>query len=254
MAPLRPSDFWRGPLPVPHGFSPRHGGVSADPFATLNLGLSVGDDPSAVAINRGRVAAAFGFSLDRVVRLNQVHGTEVVRAIDGVTGREGDALVSDDPRWLLAISAADCLSVLMLDHGTGAVAAAHAGWRGLAAGVVRASVERLTLHFGSDPARLQVWLGPAIQGPCYQVGPEVAAAVLADPLVPADVLSHDPQAADRYRLDVPAAVTAQLLGLGVPAAAISASEVCTHCHPGCYSHRRDGRNSGRHWAVVRARG
>jgi YfiH family protein len=251
--PLQPTDFWRGGLPVPHGFSPRVGGVSVAPFATLNLGMSVGDEVAAVAENRKRVAAAFGFDLERVARLNQVHGATVVRAREGVIGSEGDALISDDPSWLLAISAADCLSVLLFDTATGAVAAAHAGWRGVAHGVVRNSVEALTRAFGSDPKRLQVWLGPAIQGPCYQVGPEVVAAVLADSAVPAAVAVADPLAGDRYRLDVPAAVRAQLLALGVREDAISASEVCTHCHPGCYSYRRDGRQSGRHWALLRAR-
>jgi len=248
------ADFWRGGLPVAHGFSPRSGGVSAPPFDQLNLGMSVGDDPQAVQRNRERVAAAFGLPLERVARLNQVHGAGVHRVAAGVTGLAGDALVSDDPSWLLAISGADCLPVLLFDPTTGAVGAAHAGWRGVAAGVVRATVEALATNFGSDPARLQVWLGPGIQGPCYQVGPEVVAAVLADAVVPASVAVADPSVADRQRLDVVAAVRAQLLALGVAEAAIASSGVCTHCHPGCFSHRRDGRASGRHWALVRARG
>lgn len=254
MASLSLRDFWRGKLPLPHGFSPRRGGVSVAPFDGLNLGLSVGDDPQAVGSNRERVAAAFGFSLARVARLNQVHGAQVRFAEAGVIGVEGDALVSDDPGWLLAISAADCLPVLMLDSATGAVAAAHAGWRGVAAGVVLATVRALVARTGSDPCRFQVWLGPAIQGGCYQVGPEVVAALLADPTVPAAVARDDPQVAGRYRLDVPAAVRAQLLALGVPASAIEQSSVCTHCHPGCFSFRRDGRASGRHWALLHALG
>jgi polyphenol oxidase len=248
------ADFWRGGLPVAHGFSPRSGGVSAPPFDALNLGMSVGDDPEAVERNRVRVAAAFGAPLARVVRLNQVHGARVHRAGVGVTGLAGDGLVSDDPTWLLAISGADCLPVLLFDPASGAVGAAHAGWRGVAAGVVRATVEAMVAGFGSDPGRLQVWLGPGIQGACYQVGPEVVAAVCADAAVPAAVAVADPVTADRYRLDVPAAVRAQLRALGVADAAIEASDVCTHCHPGCFSYRRDGRASGRHWALVRARG
>jgi polyphenol oxidase len=255
VAALRPEDFERGPLPVPHGFSPRAGGVSRAPWQALNLGASVGDDPSAVAENRRRVAAAFGVAPARLARLDQVHGAAVHVAGEGAVGSDGDAWVSDDPAWLLVVSAADCLPVLLVDRRRGAVAAAHAGWRGAAAGIARATVDALARHYGSDPADLQAWLGPSIQGPCYQVGPEVVAAVLADPSVPAEAAWPDPHSAGRWRLDVPAAVRAQLEAVGVPAERISASATCTHCASDrCFSHRRDAGRTGRHWAVVRAPG
>jgi polyphenol oxidase len=255
VAPLSPHDFERGSLPVAHGFSPRAGGVSRAPWHALNLGASVGDDPAAVAENRGRVAAAFGVATTRVARLDQVHGAAVHVAGGDATGLTGDAWVGDDPEWLLVVSAADCLPVLLVDRRRGAVAAAHAGWRGAAAGIARATVDALGRHFGSDPADLQAWLGPSIQGACYQVGPEVVAAVRADPTVPAGVAWPDPVVAGRWRLDVPAAVRAQLEAAGVPAAMISASATCTHCAADrCFSHRRDAGRTGRHWAVVRAPG
>jgi polyphenol oxidase len=255
MVRLSPEDFERGPLPAPHGFSPRHGGVSRPPWHALNLGASVGDDPSAVAENRRRVAAAFGVAPDRLARLDQVHGAVVRVAGEDAIGRDGDAWISDDPAWLLVVSAADCLPVLLVDRRRGAVAAAHAGWRGAAAGIARATVEALARRYGSDPADLVAWLGPAIQGPCYQVGPEVVAAVRADPAVPAATAWPDPTVAGRWRLDVPAAVRAQLEAAGVPPAAISASATCTHCAADrCFSHRRDAGRTGRHWAVVRAPG
>jgi len=254
-SPLLASDFERSQLPVAHGFSPRRGGVSRPPFDELNLGASVGDDPAAVRENRRRVAAAFGVGLARVARLDQVHGAAVLRAGPGLGGREGDALVTDDPAWLLAVSAADCLPILLLDRRLGAVAAVHAGWRGVAAGVVLAAVDALRHHFGSDPADLSAWLGPCIQGACYQVGPEVVAAVTADPRVPSSAAWPDPGTPDRWRLDVPEAVRGQLLAAGVAAPAIAVSTTCTHCAVDrCYSHRRDGGRSGRHWAVVRAPG
>lgn len=255
MAELTLADFERGPLPVAHGFSPRAGGVSLPPWHSLNLGASVGDDPVAVAENRRRVARAFGVGLERVARIDQVHGAAVHDAADDLAGREGDALVSDDPRWLLAVSAADCLPVILVDARRGAVAAVHAGWRGAAAGVAAAAVRALVRRYGSDPADLRAWLGPAIQGRCYQVGPEVVAAVRADPAVPADVAWPDPTVAGRWRLDVPGAVRAQLETVGLPPDAIAASATCTHCEADrCFSHRRDAGHSGRHWALVRAPG
>ena len=255
MAELTPADFERGPLPVAHGFSPRDGGVSAPPWHTLNLGASVGDDPAAVVENRRRVAHAFGVELENVARLDQVHGAAVFEAAQVVMGREGDALISDDPGWLLAVSAADCLPVILVDARRGAVAAVHAGWRGVAAGVAAAAVRALGRRYGSAPADLQAWLGPAIQGPCYQVGPEVVAAVRTDPTVPAAIAWPDPAAAGRWRLDVPGAVRAQLEAAGLTPAAIAASFTCTHCAADrCFSHRRDAGRTGRHWAVVRAPG
>jgi len=255
VAELTLADFERGPLPVAHGFSPRAGGVSLPPWHSLNLGASVGDDPVAVAENRRRVARAFGVGLERVARIDQVHGAAVHDAADDLAGREGDALVSDDPRWLLAVSAANCLPVILVDARRGAVAAVHAGWRGAAAGVAAAAVRALVRRYGSDPADLRAWLGPAIQGRCYQVGPEVVAAVRADPAVPADVAWPDPTVAGRWRLDVPGAVRAQLETVGLPPDAIAASATCTHCEADrCFSHRRDAGHSGRHWALVRAPG
>ena len=254
MEPLSPADFERGPLPVAHGFSPRAGGVSRAPWHELNLGASVGDDPAAVLENRHRVAAAFGVTLDRIARLDQVHGASV-RVVGDAGGREGDGWVSDDPGWLLAVSAADCLPLLLLDRRRGAVAAVHAGWRGAAGGIARAAVDVLARRYRSDPADLQAWLGPSIQGPCYQVGPEVVAAVRADPCVPEAVAWVDTEVAGRWRLDVPAAVRAQLAAVGVPPEAISTSATCTHCAADrCYSHRRDRGRTGRHWVVVRAPG
>ncbi len=250
---LAVADFERGPLEVAHGFSPRRGGVSRQPWDDLNLGASVGDDPASVSENRRRVAHAFGVRPERVARLDQVHGATVHVAGPQVVGREGDALISDDPDWLLAVSAADCLPVILVDSRRGAVAAVHAGWRGVAAGVAAASVAAMARCFGSDPSDLRAWLGPAIQGPCYQVGPEVVAAVRADPTVPPSVAWPDTAVAGRWRLDVPRAVRSQLEAAGLPATAIEASRTCTHCAAErCFSHRRDAGRTGRHWAVVRA--
>jgi polyphenol oxidase len=241
----------RGDLRAPHGVTLRDGGVSVAPYATLNLGASVGDDPAAVAENRRRVAQHFGVGVARVMRVDQVHGAAVEVAGEANLGREADALVSDDPSWLLAVGAADCLPVLVHDTRLGAVAAVHAGWRGAVAGVAPAAIARLAERFGSAAADLDVWFGPAIRGPCYQVGREVIEAVAA---AGGDAAAWwpDPDGGDRYRLDVPALVRAQLVGAGVAPERISDSGICTHCDPRCYSHRRDRGRTGRHWAVIRA--
>lgn len=254
MEPLTLGDLLQGPLAVPHGFTLRAGGVSQAPFDTLNLGASVGDEPDAVARNRRRVAEAFGVPFERVVRLDQTHSATVHRASAAVVGAEGDALISDDPQWLLAVSAADCLPVLLHDPRRGAVAAVHAGWRGVARGVLRSTLQALAEAYGSEPGDLQVWIAPSIAGGCYQVGPEVLEALLRDAAVPPSVATPDPERPDHHRLDVAAAARAQLESMGVPSAAIQRSPICNHCDPRTFSYRRDGPRSGRHWALIRAVG
>jgi polyphenol oxidase len=248
---LPPEALLQGPLSVPHGVTLRAGGVSLPPFDRLNVGASVGDDPEAVRENRRRVAQRFGVAPERVMRVSQVHGAGVLAAAPETLGGDADALVSDDPGWLLAVSAADCLPLLMHDTRTGAVAAVHAGWRGAVAGVAVATVEALTSRYGSDPSELVVWFGPGIRGPCYQVGPEVAAAARR---AGADdrALWPDATTPGRWRFDVPQLVRVQLERAGVPPEAIADSGVCTHCDARCFSHRRDAGRTGRHWAVIRA--
>lgn len=244
----------RGALATLHGFSPRAGGVSGGPFASLNLGASVGDEPAAVAENRRRLAAWCGVPTDRFMYASQVHGAGVLVAGRDEAGAEGDAVVTDDPAWCLAVSAADCLPVLLLDRRTGAVGAAHAGWRGAVAGVVAATLEALERAYGTRSGDVEAWLGPAIQGRCYQVGPEVIDAVHASG--GADhVAWRDPEATGRWRLDLPALVRDQLLAAGLASDAVSVSATCTHCAADrCFSHRREAGRTGRHWAVLRAPG
>ena len=249
---MLPADaLLRGPLDVPHGMTLRAGGVSRGPYASLNLGLSVGDDADAVVANRSRVARHFGVAYERVMRLDQVHGAEVrVAGVDPI-GADGDAIVSDDPDWLLAVSAADCLPVLMHDPHSGAVAAVHAGWRGAVAGVASAAVAALRARYGSRSDDLVVWFGAAIRGERYQVGPEVAQA-FARAGAPAHAVRPDPAEPGRFRADVATLVRAQLVRAGVRPQQVHDAGVCTSGDPRCFSHRRDAGLTGRHWAVIRA--
>jgi len=241
---------------APHAFTTRLGGVSAAPFETLNLGASVGDDAQAVETNRVRVLTAFGAHPDRVAFAHQVHGARVVTPAEaGGVGRgdvQADALVSDDPEWTLAISMADCLPLLLHDPDGGAVAAVHAGWRGVVAGVVEAAVDALVQRYGASPERLRAAIGPHIHQPAYQVGGEVVDA-FREAGFPSEVAHVDAGQPDRYRLSVERAVRFALQRAGVPEAAVTSGGWCTAAdETRFYSHRRDAGRTGRHWALVRA--
>ncbi len=163
----------------------RAGGVSTGPYAELNLGLSVGDDPVAVVANRERAAATIGLALDQLVFANQVHGRGVAVVGDadrgrGARRREGaveavDALVTRDPGVGLAILAADCAPILLYDPVTHAAAGVHSGWRGAVAGVAAAAVEALVVG-GSCREDILAVHGPAVPRDRYQVGRDVADA------------------------------------------------------------------------------
>jgi YfiH family protein len=167
---------WPAPAHVQALFTTRMGGVSAAPFASFNLGDHVRDDPVAVAANRQRLADAL---LARPVFLQQVHGTAVA-SLDAQTpdGTVADACVSTQPGVACTVMVADCLPVLFTDTAGTVVAAAHAGWRGLAAGVLESCLERMARHRPSD-AEVLAWLGPCIGPQAFEVGEEVRTAFVA---------------------------------------------------------------------------
>ncbi len=148
------------------GFSTtRQGGVSLPPFDDFNLGSDCGDDPGAVAENRRRLQSL----LPEPPRwLAQVHGSRVIHLDDWYPGIEADAAWSDRPGQVACVLTADCLPILLADTRGRCVAAVHAGWRGLAAGVVQAAIAALP----TDPVAVRAWIGPRIGSEPYQVGPE----------------------------------------------------------------------------------
>ncbi len=187
---------------------------------------------------RARVAGAL-VSSGRLRLLRQVHGTQVRQAPWEGTP-EGDAAVATQAGELLGIETADCLPVLIVDPVRRAVAAAHAGWRGTAAGVVARAVEAVVAQ-GSSPADLLVALGPSIGACCYEVGPDVEGA-----FGPAGARFFQAGARGRAHLDVRAANRAQLVAAGLAEAAIHDIPDCTYHLPDRYfSYRRDGRGAGR---------
>lgn len=239
-------------LNAPHLFTTRSGGVSEGAFASLNLGLSSGDRPSAVEANRDRLLAAIGLDRDRVCAVDQVHGTRVLEARAGWFEEEADALVGVDPEVLLVVSVADCYPVLVHDPVRGAVAAAHCGWRGTLAGLAGAVVGELQRRFGSDPARLQVAIGPGICGGCYQVGGEVRDAFVAAGFSEAVARPDDE---GRWRLDLVAANLELLIAAGVDPERVWSAGTCTFENPDrFFSYRRDAGRTGRHWAAIRPAG
>jgi YfiH family protein len=229
-------------LPVRHGFTTRAGGVSAPPYDTLNLGLKWGDERAAIDENRARLLVASGAT--SMVFVRQVHGARVVTVTAGadVSDEEADALTTDRPGLAVAVFVADCVPALFADLRTGAVAAAHAGWRGTVAGVLPATVAAMQDAFATRPADLRVALGPAIGPCCFEVGPEVAAAF------PASVIHPGPRKA---HVDLRAHQRQQLLEVGLEPAAIDVFSACTRCDPRrFYSFRRDQTRTGLHMAFV----
>jgi polyphenol oxidase len=164
-----------------HAFCTRRGGVSEGAYATLNCGLSGEDRPERVRENRARAAAAAGADPARLVSLYQVHGTEVVTVREPWPDDErprADAMVTRAPGMALGVVTADCAPVLFADRAAGVVGAAHAGWRGAAAGVLEATVAAMEA-LGAERGRIVAAIGPCIGARSYEVGPDLRGAVLA---------------------------------------------------------------------------
>ncbi|MFM8980715.1 MAG: peptidoglycan editing factor PgeF [Planctomycetia bacterium] len=249
-----------------HGVTTRAGGVSTGDFARLNVGRSTPDAPEAVAENRRRAAAALGFASFTSPR--QVHGTRLVevRAPGGTTGSgpggkpasepgEADGLFTDVPGVLLGVLGADCPGVLLVDPTRRALAVVHAGWRGVAAGIVPAAVARLRERYGCDPQHLWVAVGPGIGQDAFEVGPEVAEALERSLAGAAAALRRG--RGDRWHADLGAVIAGQAVAAGVRAGQVSQAPHCTHRDGSLFfSHRRDGTRAGRHallagWALPR---
>ncbi|HME39947.1 MAG TPA: peptidoglycan editing factor PgeF [Steroidobacteraceae bacterium] len=227
----------------------RTGGVSAAGYASLNLGDHVGDVAADVAENRRRLKAAAGLPAEPAW-LEQVHGSRVVdldAAADLIAARvafgadrrrpagfgPADAAFTRATGRVCAILSADCLPVLLTADSGDLAAAAHAGWRGLSAGVIEATVQALEIK----PARLMAWLGPAISVKHFEVGAEVREALLKDD--PGAEAAFAPNPRGRFMADLSVLARRRLEALGV--SRIYGGGQCTHADGDRYfSHRRDG--------------
>ena len=224
----------------------RAGGVSAAPFDSLNLRAAVGDDAVVVAHNQRLVAQAIGAT---PVYLNQVHGREVVRltaadARPGAAIHTADASITTEPGIACAAQVADCLPVLFAAPGARAVGAAHAGWRGLALGVLEATLHRVCEAAGCEPREVQAWLGACIGPTRFEVGPDVLAAFEAAP----GSVRFRPHGPGKWLADLPGLARDRLRAAGV--LDVSGGSWCTVSAPSrFFSFRRD-RVTGRMAALV----
>jgi YfiH family protein len=227
MSPRLVAASWSAPAAVKAYFTTRIGGFSEGPWSSLNLGLGCGDQPSSVDRNRS--------ALERLLPapplwLKQVHGTAVVRHPGQVDGEPtADACAASGPGRVCAVLTADCLPVLFCNRNADRVAAAHAGWRGLSAGILEATVRALD----EDPGELIAWLGPAIGPRAYEVGQDVVDAFAGE--FPA---GFEPRG-ERWLMDLHHLARLRLSALGVQS--VYADPFCTFSEPGrFYSYRRDG--------------
>ena len=239
---------WTPPTGVGAWMSLRAGGVSAAPFDSFNVGERVGDCPRAVAVNRARVESLLAA---RPVWLEQVHGSAVVRlsardAAGAGPAPRADASWTDEPGVACVIQVADCLPLLLAGRDGRAVAAAHVGWRGLAAGVVEAALTALCRGASLAPAELVAWLGPSIGPRRFEVGADVRAAL-------PDLQAHfsaRPRAdgPPRWLADLPSMVRARLAAAGV--VDVAGGHWCTvEDSVRFFSFRRDG-TTGRMAAAI----
>jgi YfiH family protein len=241
---------------IVHAFSTRLGGVSQPPFATLNLGGSIGDDLEAVRENRRRFFGVFGIQPPQVVRVRQVHGNAVLVVDAGLVRRAEfptclvdervgrDALITDMPDLALVISTADCLPVLIQDPVHRVVAAVHAGWRGTTKRISARAVEAMAKAYGTHPAECRAAIGPGVRACCYEVDARVREAALAAGFV---WEQHTVAArTDHWRLDLAGMNRAALEAAGVPAGQIEDIGLCTACRTDLFfSHRAEKGRTGR---------
>jgi hypothetical protein len=233
---------WPAPARVRALVTTRAGGVSTGAYASLNLGSRCGDDPDAVAENRKRLAALLP---SEPVWMRQVHGIAVADAdaarASGVEP-EADAAVAREAGTVCAVLVADCMPVFFADEAGSVVAVAHAGWRGLSAGVLDATLDAMRVPAASVVA----WLGPAIGARVYEVGDEVRAAFLAHDGSAAQAFA--PTRPEHWLLDLYAVARQRLAARGVER--VYGRGFCTFTErERFFSYRRE-RASGRMAAVV----
>lgn len=223
---------WPAPPNVKAAVTLRSGGVSSPPYDSLNLAAHVGDRPEHVAENRRLLRASLALPAEPAW-LEQVHGTRTIH-IGREEGCPADASLADAPGQVCAVLTADCLPVLFASTDGAKVAAAHAGWRGLAAGVLETTIEQLA----TPPGHLLAWLGPAISQANFEVGAEVREAFVASDSLAASAFL--PNERGRWQADLYALARQRLKRAGVDA--VFGGGLCTYAGSAeFFSHRRDGR-------------
>lgn len=223
---------WPAPTRVRAVTTLRSGGVSHTPFDSFNLGDHVTDDPAAVRTNRARLRDPLALPAEPLW-LTQVHGTQVVDAAVSETGTQADGSFVREAGVVCAVLTADCLPVFLCDRAATCVAVVHAGWRGLAAGVIEQGLATM----GVSPGEVLAWLGPAIGPEVFEVGGEVRQMFVAEH--PAAHSAFRANAAGRFFADLYALARLRLEAAGV--ASVHGGGFCTFSESErFFSYRRDG--------------
>jgi hypothetical protein len=240
-----------GRADVVHGLFTRHGGVSEPPWSFLNLSRSTGDSLEAVTENNRRLLAAVGLKPEQTVSAWLNHGDHVAVVGPqhlGTALRDTDAMISATPGLTLSMRFADCVPVLFHDEARGVVGIAHAGWPGVAANIVGATVRAMRDAFGCRPRGVWAGIGPAIRVECYEFGRDLAQQIVAACPAGAPVVIPQPAKRDTIHLDLIAAVQSQLEMAGV--SEIEDSGICTACHTGEWFSHRAEKKTGRFGVVL----
>ncbi len=243
------------PGEVLHGVFTRLGGVSRKPFESLNLSVSVPDNPDAVAENRRRFYGAMAVDRVKVARTVQVHGANVAAVGPADLGKvhpATDGLVTDSPDLPLVMAFADCTPILLHDPVRSIVGIVHAGWRGTVAGVCQAAVAKMVQAYGCRPADIRAAIGPAIGPCCYEVGADVVDAVETAFGTANSVLRPSSKDGARLYFDQWAANEFALRQTGIMQ--VERADLCTACHVDeWFSHRAEGGQTGRFGAIIALR-
>lgn len=237
------------------GFTTRHEGVSRPPYNSLNLGMNTDDSPHNVEGNRSILTRTFGIAQDRLVTVQQTHGSDIL-AIDAPNDDyshflelEADAIITNQPGVMIGVTVADCVPVLLFDPVKGVIGAVHAGWQGCAAQITRQAVQGMEQLFGSRPQDVQAAIGPCIGPCCYEVD-QLVKDGFDKKLTPWEPVVKS-SAPGKWRLDMALVNRLQLEEAGVPSAAIQTAGICVCCHRELFfSYRRDNGETGRQMGFI----
>ncbi|HXF85404.1 MAG TPA: peptidoglycan editing factor PgeF [Anaerolineales bacterium] len=238
-------------LGVRHGIFTRQGGVSPAPWASLNVGGTVGDDLTRVRQNRRLLFEAMGCAPDSIFDVWQVHSADVVCARaprrEGESLRQADIILTDRPEVTLFMRFADCVPILFHDPHKGVIGIAHAGWMGTLRGAATAAIHAMRTHYGSNPSDILACIGPSIGPDHYEVGADVILQVMQKFGDESDVLLQSKNG--KVHFDLWAANKLLLERAGVKH--IEVAGICTACHTNdWYSHRAEKGKTGRFGALI----
>ncbi|NMD69423.1 peptidoglycan editing factor PgeF [Bacillus sp. DNRA2] len=237
------------------GFTTKHGGVSTAPFASLNFGFHVGDNPEKVCENRSSLAAQINFPLQQWVCAEQTHETNIRKVTKADCGKgalayddafkKTDGFYTTESGILLTLAYADCVPLYFFAPKQRVIGVAHAGWKGTVAGIAIDMISMLQTNEWINPDEVEVVIGPSICGNCYIVD-EPVIAHLQNKLEAVEEKPYNLIGDNQYQLNLREVNQLLLISAGVHADKIKQTKFCTSCHwDAFFSHRKDGGKTGR---------